>query len=62
MACNCGRNKTSTTSANVVSTTAGVPTEGARTLAARRLAERVEAARNSINSGESTTASSNTTS
>lgn len=48
MGCNCGRNKLQVTSANLIATTAGEPTEGARTLARRRAEERVAAARETL--------------
>lgn len=54
MGCNCGRSRQTITSANVVSDTAGVPTEGARTLAARRAAERITAAMESVNESTAT--------
>lgn len=48
MGCNCSRNKLHVTSANLVATTAGEPTEGARTLARRRAEARVAAARTDV--------------
>lgn len=61
MACNCGRKRLATTSANIVADTAGQPTEGARERAIRLATERVAEARASIvasgNDAQTTSAS-----